>query len=239
MFHFSSFRNLRGSRQFKNEPLPAAARFTPRGNITQLNKNVNIVMMSLLSNSCVGAFVYKRLNLRYNNPLIGSLFLKDADWISFSKRPQYYLSLQPHICHPTDKFIHEVISPSYPVVILDDIRIDFIHEKPDKLYEKYMRRADRFANTEPYLVWSFSEMMSDHENHQNIIDAFLSTNTTNTKAIFLGPPRLKSEKEFYITIEKWENCDSHRDTYGVPVFNDQLFVIDVVTEWFHNHLFLL
>jgi len=181
---------------------------------------INIYMtLSILSNTCVGSGLYQKLNMQYNCPLIGSLILNDDDWLRLCERPQYYFSLEPKFIKSEDKYR----SWNYPIVMLEDVRIDFIHETNDSvLYEKYKRRAKRFFNTEPCLVWSYYEMFSYHDNYHLVIDKFLSF---EAKTIFVGPEDFKSEKGQYI-IEGDQNVE--RDSYGVTFTNFQLMIIERV-----------
>ena len=44
------------------------------------------------SNTCVGSEIYKLLNLEYNSPFIGTLFLDDMDYIYMIKKFKYILN---------------------------------------------------------------------------------------------------------------------------------------------------
>lgn len=72
---------------------------------------------TVFSSNCVGGVISHDLDLRFNSPTI-NLFMYPADYLRFLGNLPYYLSLEP-------KQI-DVDSP-YPVGMLDDVRVDFVH----------------------------------------------------------------------------------------------------------------
>lgn len=82
---------------------------------------------TIISDNCWGGFVYQRYNLQYRTPTIG-LFFYPPDYIKFLERIEYYLSLDLVVVDRT-KSIYKSIKPErkYPVGILGDIEIQFLH----------------------------------------------------------------------------------------------------------------
>ena len=53
--------------------------------------------ITFLSNTCIGQqmFVETKINKPYNNPLIGSLFINDYDFIKYCGNLEYYTNITP------------------------------------------------------------------------------------------------------------------------------------------------
>ena len=95
-------------------------------------KNSNF---SVISSNCNGAFILHDLGQRFNSPTV-NLFLYPKDFIKFVKNLKYYLSLDL-------KFIKEE-GIEYPIGLLDDIKIYFMHYKSNEEAEnKWNSRKER------------------------------------------------------------------------------------------------
>lgn len=93
-------------------------------------KNKNF---SLISNSCFGSLLYKKLGLKYNTPFAGT-FVPIGNYLEILKNLEYYLSLD----------LKTSINCGEVVGILDDALIQFPHEKnPDVAKENWNRRLER------------------------------------------------------------------------------------------------
>lgn len=91
----------------------------------------------IISDNCFGGVIYQELEMPYTSPFIG-LAVKASDYVRLLSNIDYYL------CQP----IHFVESnESYPVGMLDDVTIDFVHYKDEQeVVEKWKRRKSRMLS---------------------------------------------------------------------------------------------
>ncbi|MDA3614196.1 DUF1919 domain-containing protein [Polluticaenibacter yanchengensis] len=100
---------------------------------------------TIFSNDCYGAEIYKALRTPYQTPFVG-LMLMAPCYIKFLKNPKYYLSLDLQF---TDVSKYEDCdalhaTKKYPIAVLDDIEIHFLHYKSSKeAIEKWTSRKER------------------------------------------------------------------------------------------------
>ncbi len=113
------------------------------------NTNKNFV---IISNNCWGAEFYKHLNLPYNTPFVG-LYIMAEDYIKLLENFEHYLSLKL-IFTENSKWSNEKYN--FPIGILDDIEIHFMHYKSnEEAFEKWNRRLDRMKQTSDYSNFFF------------------------------------------------------------------------------------
>lgn len=108
----------------------ALKRYQRKNKKRLINKNFTI-----LSNSCVGAQIYRDLGLRFDTPLVG-LYITPEDFVKLMNNPKYWFS-QP--------ITEESVSLGFPVGILGgEIRIFFRSDKTfEEAIEKWNRRLER------------------------------------------------------------------------------------------------
>ena len=99
---------------------------------------------TIISDNCWGGFVYQRYNLQYRTPTIG-LFFYPPDYISFLEKIDYYLSLDLKIINRSQsKYKHINPERDYPVGLLDDVEIQFLHySSADEAITKWNARKER------------------------------------------------------------------------------------------------
>lgn len=73
--------------------------------------------VSVFSSNCVGGIICHDLGLRFDSPTV-NLFMYPADYLRFLSDLPHYLSVEL-------KQVHE--DGAYPIGMLDDVRIDFVH----------------------------------------------------------------------------------------------------------------
>ena len=73
--------------------------------------------VTVFSSNCVGGVICHDLGLRFNSPTV-NLFMNPADYLRFLGNISHYLAADL-------KQVYE--DGSYPVGMLDDVRIDFVH----------------------------------------------------------------------------------------------------------------
>lgn len=218
--------------------------------------------MIIISNSCLCFFIHKKVNINkpYNNPLVGSIILNDAEYVKLcSNLKHYFCDIEPIVnMKPKDNTVfeqqtgnkyynHDGIKVPYPILHLDDIEIHYIHEKNscEVVLKKVKRRLERFRNlikTDNYEilnVWSHSEHFTNEldNNYSNIIDEYMSIKANKTFNIYLGPEKYNLNTEnykYYIHHVPFDNVKYKRDnSYGLT-FNNQPQNIDLLSEFINN-----
>ena len=152
---------------------------------------------SIISNNCWGGLVYQYFGLPYTSPTIG-LFFMDDDYIKFLEKLDYYFA-QPlkFISIEESRYRQQLQSEStakqnYPVAMLDDIEVHFLHYKSEhEAKVKWERRLKRL-NRNRLLV----KMSQRSVNSESILDRFEALPFKN-KICFT---EYKRENPIFITI---------------------------------------
>lgn len=112
-----------------------------RRNFLLKNKNFTII-----SKNCWGGRVYQRYGLQYTSPTVGLFFFAD-EYIKFLSNIKYYLSLELKFIPKSQSRYYEYYIEKdkyYPIGVLDDIEIVFLHYKSEvEAREKWNRRKAR------------------------------------------------------------------------------------------------
>jgi uncharacterized protein (DUF1919 family) len=200
----------------------------------------------ILSNTCIGYYIYRDyLKKKYDNPFIGSIFINDLDYINLVNNMNYYINIEPKIGQANEKslfnlqsknkyYYHKTINYKYVVIYLENIEIHFIHEKNENTcLDKFKVRWNRFKklfflkDTKIYSLLSFSELLNDHKNLEELIDLYLKTDKNNINKLFLGPSNLdKNNDEKYIKVDEWNNISLERSVSHIYKFNNQTFSVN-------------
>lgn len=113
------------------------------------NKRLKTKDFTIISNNCWGAWVYRNYNLPYLSPTIG-LFIMPKDYLRFINNLEYYLKKckLKFIDFKSSKYYDYFNSQdkliNYPIGLLDDIEIFFVHYKSrEEAKEKWERRVKR------------------------------------------------------------------------------------------------
>lgn len=175
---------------------------------------------SLISSNCNGAFILHDLGLRFNSPTV-NLFLNAKDYIKFLKKLDYYLSLNLVFNHNTNL--------NYPVGVLDDISIFFMHYKTEEeAKNKWEERKKRINYNNLFIL------MTDRDGCTiDDIKEFDSLDYKN-KIIFTHLPHPEIKSCYYIKgfenenqvglVYEFKNKDS-----GEKYYDDFDYV-----SWFNN-----
>lgn len=109
--------------------------------------------LSIISNNCWGGIVYRTLGLECLSPF-KNLAVWDEDYIKLLKRLKYYMECEPHF-DTMNVDIHS--KKEYPVLLLDDVRIQCNHDtEPETAISNWQRRRDKI-NWENLLVEMYTE----------------------------------------------------------------------------------
>lgn len=90
-------------------------RFLKKRSYRNKNKEKNI---TIISSNCIGGCIYNDLGLKFNSPTI-NLFFEANNYIKFCQNLKYYLN--------TELIESKDTKATYPIGILDDIKIHFLH----------------------------------------------------------------------------------------------------------------
>ena len=103
---------------------------------------------SIISNNCWGGFIDQYFGLKYTSPFIG-LFLFSQDYLKLLKNLKYYMSIELKFIDAEkskykNKFVRFGKPRKYPIGVLEDIEIHFIHYQNEKAaYKKWEYRKYR------------------------------------------------------------------------------------------------
>lgn len=104
---------------------------------------------SIISNNCWGGLVYQYFGLPYSSPTVGLFFLDD-DYIKFLERFDYYIGQSLCFISFESSRYYDYLSKestakeSYPIALLDDIEVHFMHyHSKEEAETKWMRRCKR------------------------------------------------------------------------------------------------
>lgn len=110
---------------------------------SQRKKNRNLDF-TIIADNCWGGRIYQELGVSYQSPFIGLFLFKD-DYLKLLKNLKYYLELEVIELH-NSKYVD---NPSYPVGILGDIELHFLHYKNFAIAKKkwdYRKQRMNFDN---------------------------------------------------------------------------------------------
>lgn len=113
---------------------------------TRLNKRKLLVgNFTIISNNCWGGAIYQKYGLPYRTPTTG-LYLLGCDFVKFAERLEHYINWELKFIPWEESKYYEKIKHNkpYPIAMLDDIEIYFMHYSTEKeAAEKWYRRAKR------------------------------------------------------------------------------------------------
>lgn len=103
---------------------------------------------TIISNNCWGGMIYESYNLPKKSPTVGCFFMA-SDYIKFVSNLHEYLESNLKFINPNDsKWKDELVKDkrfgSYPIALLRDIEIFFLHyHSEEEVMEKWNRRCKR------------------------------------------------------------------------------------------------
>ena len=106
---------------------------------------------TIISNNCWGGYIYRVFNSQYQSPTVG-LFIMPNDYIKFVNNLEHYIKdcklsfIKPEESHNYKELLGHEKFGEYPIGVLDDVEICFMHYKTEKeALEKWTRRCKRIA----------------------------------------------------------------------------------------------
>lgn len=125
-----------------------------------VRKTINLSEISLISMNCIGGVLYHDCGKKFLSPTVNLYFLP-SDFIKFVNNLDYYLSLTPTVC----------MGDRYPVGVLDDIKIFFMHyHNCEEALKKWEERKKRINFEKIFVIMVERDGFSknDFENFKNI-----------------------------------------------------------------------
>ena len=117
---------------------------------------------SIISNNCIGGYVYQYYGVAYNTPTEG-LYFTTEDYLKIIQRPDYYFKHEVELIDPKESVLAKSgRSINHPVGRIDDIEIYFLHY-PDsnEALGKWYRRCSRINYKKLFFLLSETELMKD------------------------------------------------------------------------------
>lgn len=113
---------------------------------------------SIIASNCTGTLPYRFLKMPYLTPTV-NLFFHAPCYIKFASRLEHYLAQElefvPSSRYPQAHDTHAKFN-SYPIGVLDDIEIHFMHYKSeDEARDKWNRRKARINREK--LIFAFTD----------------------------------------------------------------------------------
>ena len=162
--------------------------------IKRLRQRLNNNNPTIIANNCNGTFIYKDLRLKFNSPTI-NLFFSIEDFIKFLENMDNYLKSE----------LREDLDSGrdYPVDILDDIKINFMHYKTfNEAKEKWYERIYRINMNNLYII-----MNEGRVTNYQLLERFNKLPYAH-KIMFTHVPYPEFESAFYIKgYEDKDTCD--------------------------------
>lgn len=99
---------------------------------------------SIISNNCIGGYVYQYFGVAYNSPTEG-LYFTTEDYLKIIKRPEYYFKHRVELIDPQKSVLAKTGKKiNHPVGKIDDIEVYFLHYPSSKeALDKWYRRCSR------------------------------------------------------------------------------------------------
>lgn len=118
-------------------------------------------MTTYITNDCLAAFMYQKLGMDYQSPLIGSLFGNDEHYLKFCKNFDKYIKLEPTFGKPNLP-VKLLGVANQTIMFLGDIEIHWPHKNNDAYV--LMRYKERLANLQKDVVflWSDEQMFDGY-----------------------------------------------------------------------------
>lgn len=211
----------------------------------------------LVSNSCLGVFICKKMNCEYKTPFASTLIPDDDDYLKLCSNIIYYVSLEPTIdwSPKINRFCLENngpwasfdpdpvtgavwIKPNYSIIHLQDIDIHCPHEtnSSDALanFNKRRQRSLDLIKTGNYKIinlLSFSELRLTHD-YPKFIESFMTCNEDkNVINIFVGPPKYNKNYKNYIEITEWDTESLERTNSRAFKFNNHGLLTNLIFDY--------
>ncbi len=149
---------------------------------------------TIICNNCIAGVIYHNFDLEFKSPTI-NLFFFSPDYIKFLENFEFYINQELNFVKKSKYFDEK---PSYPIGLLFDIEVHFLHYTSEKeAYIKWNKRIDRINKNNLFIIGSDKDLCQfDH------IERFDKLQFKNK--IFFSAKNYPSLKSV-IHIEKYNN----------------------------------
>lgn len=175
---------------------------------------------SVIASNCNGAFLLHDLGLRFNSPFV-NLWMKPDDFIRFLSDINHYLSCEMLFVEEPDI--------SYPIGLLDDVRIYFQHySSKEKAREKWEERSKRINFNNLFIMFTDRDGCT----YQNLCD--FEALPYQNKVVFTHVPYPEFQSACY--LKGWESeasvgmCHEYKSMISIRKHYDDFDYID----WFNK-----
>lgn len=137
-------------------------------------RKINCTDFTIISNNCWGGTIYESYNLVKKTPTVGLFFMAD-DYIRFVKNFDEYIATELKFISANDSKWKKELSENknfgvYPIGILNDIEIHFLHYHSEKeAMEKWKRRCQRINKEK--ILFKFNDQNGCTEKHIREFDS--------------------------------------------------------------------
>lgn len=179
-----------------------------RKNYLHKNWNYDGENLTILSNNCIGGFIYENLNVPYQSPTM-FINILPLDFIKLALNPKHYFSMDLVQAEPFQEEFNLLNGwkVNFPCAYLGELRLMMQHERSfEEAKNKWNRRLLRI-NYSKILVVMFVEkqLMSDE-----VLNIFKQIKFS--KILLSNNPIVKNERDcFYIDVpdgkDWWETKD--------------------------------
>ncbi len=174
----------------------------------------------IISNNCWGAEIYQRLGVHYNTPFVG-LFIFGPDYIKLLENFDHYLNFELTFTRESKWIDYSV---KYPIGLLDDIEIHFMHYRDNNQaksnWNRRLERMNKFKDRNEY----FYKICDRDLINSDIILKFHDLPFKNK--ISFGINQLPPKNHFQIT----ENDNNKTVPDGLQLYKCSFKYIDLL-EW--------
>lgn len=137
---------------------------------------------------------------------------------------------------------HNAIRVPYPIIKIEDIDIHCIHENDNmeclKTFKRRCERANKIIKTNNYKILNilvFTELITETNDYQQTINAFLTNKDIDTVNIFLGPKKYKintdNMRNVYIEDIYFDNIHLKRNSSFIMISNNQPISTNILLKY--------
>lgn len=163
--------------------------------ISMNSKRLNNNKFTIISNNCWGGCMYAFVDREYQSPFVG-LFMIPKEYVKMCYNLKHYLESELTFIDRS-KYDIEVDRDDYPIALLDDIEIHFLHYKnKDEALEKWKKRIKRINWDNMFFSFAETKMASKED-----IDHFCKLDTNN-KICFTAN---KYSSKYCYQLDKYKN----------------------------------
>jgi len=191
----------------------------------RLLKDKNFV---IISDNCWGGEVYQWFKRPYNSPFIG-LFLNGPCYIKLLSNFDYYMNQELNFVTDTK---YPRLKASYPIALLDDVEIHFLHYKNnEEAKSKWNRRTERMFKETNKDNYYFKACDIDHGSKETF-EQFHQLPFKNKVSFGINNYESLKDKN-HIKIEESYNNNGKSVPNGVKLYK-LTFLYFNITKWLIN-----